>query len=181
MLEASEENYPLWRGSVFQLTFKSVGESDYGHLCNQNPLSLLPSESSVKPAGVMVSPIHLRHTAAAIVTLPVWKRLNPFCSVAVICILCLFYLWCAYFRMVWPLTMLAVAGWLMWIRTMSDTQRDKVFTSITSRTSAPLYTNVQAQKRWQWDNTLYAKPNLCSPYPTLTLLESKSNWMLHKI
>ena len=53
------------------LTFKSVGESDYGHLCNQNPLSLLPSESSVKPAGVMVSPIHLRHTAAAIVTLPV--------------------------------------------------------------------------------------------------------------
>ena len=29
MLEASEKNYPLWRGSVLQLTFKSVGESDY--------------------------------------------------------------------------------------------------------------------------------------------------------
>ena len=29
MLEPSEKNYPLGRGSVFQLTFKSVGESDY--------------------------------------------------------------------------------------------------------------------------------------------------------
>ena len=28
LLEASEKNYPLWRGSVFHLTFKSVGESD---------------------------------------------------------------------------------------------------------------------------------------------------------
>ena len=47
MLEASEKNYPLWRGSVLQLTFKSVGESDY----------LLPNNYINYPSGAFFSQI----------------------------------------------------------------------------------------------------------------------------